>query len=251
MLRADTGPRQIALRKVAPCDQYTRNLHAARYESPGLGAHCLLVCAHMPARAVPHGIASLAMICPAAAVGSPAHWSCTARGDTARHGARKWRRHVKECSDDLAATSEQVQDLCCGLRNVNPLACRYRHDHPPATSLASITNSWQHGAAQRVPCLSMEGSRCAKGLVYSLSLNRCVDACTWQSRLTVLDAALVVVQPGASIAARCTLKFPGIDPSCASVAAAVIPAHQPAGRPSFFCFRRSHSRRRFGPQLIN
>ena len=123
------------------------------------------------------------------------------------------RRHVKECSDDLAAASEQVQDLCCGLRNVNPLACRYRHDHPPATSLASITNSWQHGAAQRVPCLSMEGSRCAKGLVYSLSLNRCVDACscTWQSRLTVLDAALVVVQPGASIAARCTLKFPGID----------------------------------------
>ena len=157
----------------------------------------------------------------------------------------QWRRHVKECSDDLAAASEQVQDLCCGLRNVNPLACRYRHDHPPATSLASITNSWQHGAAQRVPCLSMEGSRCAKGLVYSLSLNRCVDACscTWQSRLTVLDAALVVVQPGASIAARCTLKFPGIDPSCASVAAAVIPAHQPAGRPSFFCFRRSHSRR--------
>ena len=84
----------------------------------------------------------------------------------------QWRRHVKECSDDLAAGSEQVQDLCCGLRNVNPLACRYRHDHPPATSLASITNSWQHGAAQRVPCLSMEGSRCAKGLVYSLSLNR-------------------------------------------------------------------------------
>ena len=205
----------------------------------------------MPARAVPHGIASLAMICPAAAVGSPAHWSCTARGDTARHGARKWRRHVKECSDDLAATSEQVQDLCCGLRNVK-LACRYRHDHPPATSLASITNSWQHGAAQRVPCLSMEGSRCAKGLVYSLSLNRCVDACTWQSRLTVLDAALVVVQPGASIAARCTLKFPGIDPSCASVAAAVIPAHQPAGRPSFFCFRRSHSGGvDLGPQLIN
>ena len=122
-----------------------------------------------------------------------------------------WRRHVKECSDDLAAASEQVQDLCCGLRNVNPLACRYRHDHPPATSFVSITNSWQHGAAQRVPCLSMEGARCAKGLVYSLSLNRCVDACTWQSRLTVLDAALVVVQPGASIAARCTLKFPGID----------------------------------------
>ena len=90
MLRADTGPRQIALRKIAPCDQYTRNLHAARYESPGLGAHCLLVWAHMPARAVPHGIASLAM-------------------------------------------------------------------------------------------------------------------------LTVLDPALVVVQPGASIAARCTLKFPGID----------------------------------------
>ena len=83
MLRADTGPRQIALRKVAPCNQYTRNLHAARYESP-----CLLVWAHMPARAVPHGIASLAMICPAAAVGSPAHWSCTARGGTARHGAR-------------------------------------------------------------------------------------------------------------------------------------------------------------------
>ena len=77
----------------------------------------------------------------------------------------QWRRHVKECSDDLAAASEQVQDLCCGLRNVNPLACRYRHDHPPATSLASITNSWQHGAAQRVPCLSMEGSRCAKELV--------------------------------------------------------------------------------------
>ena len=76
-----------------------------------------------------------------------------------------WRRHVKECSDDLAAASEQVQDLCCGLRNVNPLACRYRHDHSPATSLASITNSWQHGAAQRVPCLSMEGSRCAKELV--------------------------------------------------------------------------------------
>ena len=84
----------------------------------------------------------------------------------------QWRRHVKECSDDLAAGSEQVQDLCCGLRNVNPLACRYRHDHPPATTMASITNSWQHGAAQRVPCLSMEGSRCAKGLVYSLSLNR-------------------------------------------------------------------------------
>ena len=190
----------------------------------------------MPARAVPHGIASLAMICPAAAVGSPAHWSCTARGDTARHGARKWRRHVKECSDDLAATSEQVQDLCCGLRNVNPLACRYRHDHPPATSLASITNSWQHGAAQRVPCLSMEVARCAKGLVYSLSLNRCVDACTWQSRLTVLDAALVVVQPGASIAARCTLKFPGIDSILCSVAAAVIPAHQPGPTILFFVF---------------
>ena len=46
---------------------------------------------------------------------------------------------------------------------VNPLACRYRHDHPPATSFVSITNSWQHGAAQRVPCLSMEGSRCALG----------------------------------------------------------------------------------------
>ena len=76
-----------------------------------------------------------------------------------------WRRHVKECSDDLAAASKQVQDLCCGLRNVNPLACRYRHDHSPATSLASITNSWQHGSAQRVPCLSMEGSRCAKELV--------------------------------------------------------------------------------------
>ena len=59
-----------------------------------------------------------------------------------------WRRHVKEC-----------------LRNANPLVCRYRHDHSPATSLASITNSWQHGAAQRVPCLSMETSRCAKGLV--------------------------------------------------------------------------------------
>ena len=171
VLRDDTGPLQIALRKVSPCDQYMRNLHAARYESPGLGAHCLLVWAHMPARAVPHGIASLAIICPAAAGGLPA-WSCTARGGTARHGARKWRRHVKECSDDLAAGSEQVQDLCCGLRNVNPLACRYRHDHPPATSLASITNSWQHGAAQRVPCLSMEGSRCAKGIVYSLSLNR-------------------------------------------------------------------------------
>ena len=43
---------------------------------PGLDAHCLLVWAHIPARAVPHGIASLAMICPAAAaVGSPAHWS--------------------------------------------------------------------------------------------------------------------------------------------------------------------------------
>ena len=163
MLRADTGPHQIALRKVAPSDQYTRNLHAACYESPGLGAHCLLVWAHMPARAVPHGIASLAMICPAAAVCSPAHWSCTARGGTARHGAA--RHGDVECSDDLAAASEQGQDLCCGLRNVNPLACRYRHDHSPATSLASITNSWQHGAAQRVPCLSMEGSRCAKELV--------------------------------------------------------------------------------------
>ena len=65
-----------------------------------------------------------------------------------------------------------------------------------------------------------------------------MDACTWQSRLTVLDAALVVVQPGASIvlAARCTLKFPGIDPSCASVAAAVIPAHQPRADHPFFVF---------------
>ena len=63
-----------------------------------------------------------------------------------------------------------------------------------------------------------------------------MDACTWQSRLTVLDAALVVVQPGASIAARCTLKFPGIDPSCASVAAAVIPAHQPGPTILFFVF---------------
>ena len=210
MLRADTGPRQIALRKVAPGDQYTRNLHAARYESPGLGTLPARLSAHacscrstrnrVPGDDLPGGGCRLAR---ALVVHGP-RWHCAT-------WCAQWRHHVKECSDDLAAASEQVQDLCCGLRNVNPLACRYRHDHPPATSFASITNSWQHGAAQRVPCLSMEGSRCAKGLVYSLSLNRCVDACTWQSRLTVLDAALVVVQPGASIAARCTLKFPGID----------------------------------------
>ena len=34
---------------------------------------------------------------------------------------------------------------------------------PPATSSASITNSWQQGAAQRIPCLSMEASRYAPG----------------------------------------------------------------------------------------
>ena len=74
-----------------------------------------------------------------------------------------------------------------------------------------------------------------------------MDACTWQSRLTLVDAAVVVAQPGASIGARCTLKSPGMDcilclrRSCALW----IPAHQPAAEHHFFLFSLMHSRRRF------
>ena len=68
-------------RKVAPSDQYTSHLHAT-LRKPATGRT-------LPARAVPHGIASLVLTSPTAAVGSPAHWSCTASGGTARHCAAR------------------------------------------------------------------------------------------------------------------------------------------------------------------